>query len=383
MALLSGWTRYRPVTIGPLSSGASTNVNFRITVPFDSDMQTQFQDIRFTDSDGTTLLEQWREAYTESDTAEWWFLVPSVPEAGAELRMYFGNSNASLSSDGEACFPNLFDDFTGDNGDPPDVTKWTISDNAYVQIQSNNLRIQITWTELTHYARSITTLPSGNGVKLRVKRVESGLGFLTSGWQSKHYYKANNSSQRWYYNNGDVAEAVAIGDDTFHTIEIRRVADNDVRYYFDNALHTTASGASVSGNILFEILYTGPNPSGDVTVDWAFMFGLTQDDSAPEIGLGPKVSAAPGCVSWTQKAAAVAAWVLKPICAIIASGIGESEQTYYLTNSKIIVKDFGDMISEQTYYGTSTTIVVHEVDEVNSEQTFYGTGTKIKVRSVA
>lgn len=386
MAWLTNWDRYKEVNLGAMDVSAQTNLNYRITVNYETLMQSEFQDVRFTDSDGETLLDQYREPnYVASSIAYFWIKVPSVPAAGKTLRMYYGNDAASLVSSGADTLP-FFDEFTGDNGDPPDVSKWTVSDNAYVQIQSNDLRIQITWSHLTEDCTSIDTLGVGYGVRVRLKRVKSGLGLVKVGWKDKHYYSADNTTFKWYYNNGSPVDAVDLGDDEWHAIEIHRVSATTLHCYFDNALHTQFLGASVTDSLEITIDYAGANPSGDVTVSDLQVFKLPQDGTVPTHGVGIATQQAGGCVSWSRKLAQAAAWTLLSVCDpanIIPTGSGLSEQVHYHTGSKIKVFDTGGGgLSEQTFYDSSTKIKVTEVSGGESEQAFYGTGTTIKVRSV-
>ena len=74
-------------------------------------MQPDFDDFRFTDNDGTTLLSYWIENYTAAGSAIVWVKVPSI-SASAEktIYMYYGNPSATSAEDGDATF-EFFDDF--------------------------------------------------------------------------------------------------------------------------------------------------------------------------------------------------------------------------------------------------------------------------------
>jgi hypothetical protein len=88
---------------------ASTAV--KMTVTYDADMQTDFEDLRFTDSDGVTLINHWIEQVTVSDNAIVWIQVPTMAaDSVSEVFMYYGNVVAADSSDGAAVF-STFEDF--------------------------------------------------------------------------------------------------------------------------------------------------------------------------------------------------------------------------------------------------------------------------------
>jgi hypothetical protein len=114
----TSWSRRAPVVINN-SGSALTDYQVRVDVTYDADMQPNFNDIRFADSDGSTLLSHWRESYIDSTSAIFWVKVPSVPSGNKTIYMYYGNASIGSASDGTATF-DFFDDFSGD------LSKWTI-----------------------------------------------------------------------------------------------------------------------------------------------------------------------------------------------------------------------------------------------------------------
>lgn len=69
-------------------------------------------DLRFTDSDGMTLIDYWVESYDESgQTAEIYVKVPTIPASYyATIYLYYGNPGVSSSSNGVGTFV-YYDDF--------------------------------------------------------------------------------------------------------------------------------------------------------------------------------------------------------------------------------------------------------------------------------
>lgn len=116
----SSWLYRKPITVDNTSTSTLTNYQAQVSVTYDSHMQSDFDDIRFTDSDGTTLLDHWRETYTTSTSATFWVKVPSIATSStATIYMYYGNSAASSNSNSSLTFlrqidlnssyyPNLF-----------------------------------------------------------------------------------------------------------------------------------------------------------------------------------------------------------------------------------------------------------------------------------
>lgn len=89
------------------------------TIGVDSKTQADFDDIRFTKSDGITPLDYWLECKTNSSTATVWVevgIIPASPST-ATFYIYYGNSSAIYAGNGANTFI-IFDDFErGSNGD--------------------------------------------------------------------------------------------------------------------------------------------------------------------------------------------------------------------------------------------------------------------------
>jgi|GEM_PF-3127661 len=90
------WNLRRPVTITNTTS-AQTDYQVRVVVPRCPEMQSDFDDLRFTTSTGV-LLSHWLEAY-DSTQAIVWVKVPSIPANGSTtIYIYYGNPSASSAS---------------------------------------------------------------------------------------------------------------------------------------------------------------------------------------------------------------------------------------------------------------------------------------------
>ena len=124
MAWLSGgFGKRKKVTLTGGSSGAQTDYQMKFTVAYDSDMQVDFDDLRFTKLDGTTLLDAWLESKVDSTSAVVWVETDTPANTvEADIYMYYGNSGAASDWDGISTFVGHF--FGGDS------TGWTEVDPA-------------------------------------------------------------------------------------------------------------------------------------------------------------------------------------------------------------------------------------------------------------
>lgn len=105
--------------------GLEAPYTVKVVVPYDTDMQADFDDIRFTDNDNVTLLDYWLET-ANATSATFWVEVTDSQEWGTYfmIQMYYGNDEVSTTSNGEDTFL-FYEDWSGESIDP---AKWDIID---------------------------------------------------------------------------------------------------------------------------------------------------------------------------------------------------------------------------------------------------------------
>jgi len=125
MSWLTGWNYRKSITLSR-SSGAVTNYQMKLLVGESSGATGEdvdcgglclstFNDIRFTKSDGTTLLDYWIESITgttPNQLATIWIEFDSIGTSDTTFYMYYGKSDATAASNGANTF-DYFDDFLG------------------------------------------------------------------------------------------------------------------------------------------------------------------------------------------------------------------------------------------------------------------------------
>lgn len=135
---LEGWN-YRKSHMICNSTGAGSNYQVNITtfygsgsdsgsyVYLHSRCQTTFADVRFTDNDGSTLLDICNETCFVSVNATFWVEVQDdLSSQNVTIYIYYGNAEASSVSNGDNTFL-FFDDFLGSS---LNASKWTSSSRA-------------------------------------------------------------------------------------------------------------------------------------------------------------------------------------------------------------------------------------------------------------
>jgi hypothetical protein len=114
----SGWSYRKPITIDN-TKNANTLSNYQVSVTLDTaslisagKLRSDCGDIRFTDSDGQTLLSYWIESGCNSANTKIWVKVPSIPASSTKtIYVYYGNPSATSQSNGYSTF-DFFDDFS-------------------------------------------------------------------------------------------------------------------------------------------------------------------------------------------------------------------------------------------------------------------------------
>ena len=85
--------------------------------------ETDFGDVRFTASDGTTALDYWLEGKVDSDYANFWVKIPTIPAdpGTVTIYIYYGKAGATTTSDLDATAFLFSEHFPGVG---LDVAKW-------------------------------------------------------------------------------------------------------------------------------------------------------------------------------------------------------------------------------------------------------------------
>lgn len=111
----TGFSNRQRVRVVNTDATAYASTAVKIAVTYDSSMQSDFDDLRFTSSDGVTPVPFWIERYTASTDATVWVQVPQLPASDiATVFMYYASSTASNASNGPGTF-DAFDDFEDNN----------------------------------------------------------------------------------------------------------------------------------------------------------------------------------------------------------------------------------------------------------------------------
>ena len=137
-AWLSGWKYRRPITIDNTANPNNLN-HYQVLITLDTHslisagkMEPDCRDIRFTDSDETTVISYWIESGCDTASTRIWVKVPLIPASSNKtIYLYYGNSSAPPGSDGKATFV-FFEDFNDAD------TEWNYSGSGHTYSLSSS-----------------------------------------------------------------------------------------------------------------------------------------------------------------------------------------------------------------------------------------------------
>jgi hypothetical protein len=274
---LSGWGYRKQVTVTNAiasyqtkilvgeSSGASGE-----EVDCGGKCQADFDDLRFTGSDGTTLLDYWIESITgttPNQLATVWVENGATPST--TCYMYYGKADATAVSNGDNTFI-FFDDFPGSS---LNTSKWTSGGTVSVSGGECTMGVGSGWNTITSntvvgvntrfYARSKSTI---------IVDYIGMLGVVKDGYNYHHIMNTAGANTRlWSYKDGanyqDRDSGVA-KDTSYHIWQTCRNSNTNVLFYRDGSLRYTESTTVMTYDAS---IWLGAYNPGQLVADYCFI----------------------------------------------------------------------------------------------------------------
>jgi hypothetical protein len=289
----SQWQYRRNITINNTqNTNTLTDYQVAINLTYDSDIQPDFSDIRFTDSnDG--LLSYWIESKVNSQWAYVWVKVPYIPASStATIYVYYGNTTPVTSlSNGDNTFL-LFDDFLGTS---LNTTKWTVDQGTFAV--SNGV-LNHTTTDDARMHSAIFTDSGGNyRYKMRTKTSSGGIdNAIMSRWNSNGGFYLMNFGQLdlniWKYTGSWTRlnqTSTPFSLNSWYTLEVTVYSpSNTFRVWNKNNTYTAF--VYYSGDTTYTSGRFGIRLNGypDLQVDWIFASKYTSPEPTYSIGAEEK-----------------------------------------------------------------------------------------------
>jgi len=230
------WIKRKAVTIdNTLNPNDLTGYQVQVNVEYDSDMIADFSDLRFTDSDGQTLIPYWVESYVPSDSAVVWVKVPAILASSTKtIYMYYGNPSATSESNPDDTF-DLFLDFTRDGvisyggSQDSDSAQWEIIDDTILRMWGNNWKATMkTLTVAGDGSQAICFDFKSVGVQAEI----NGVGLDIDNSISSNWFYRIYGIQNWGLN--DHYGYTGAGDWQSYTIVLDNFSGDFNRFVFTN-----------------------------------------------------------------------------------------------------------------------------------------------------
>ncbi len=259
MAWLTNWNYRKAVTI---SNSGSSLTDYQVLITIDTaslvtagKLLSSCDDIRFTSSDGSTVLNYWIESGCNTVSTKIWVKIPSIANGSNTIYFYYGYSSATVASDGINTF-NFFEDFAGNSyretgWTNTDATKFSLTNNQLQvtnfynnrsnQAYNNNSRVASIGQNFEMQFDAIGTLGTYNPIAMVGLRSSSVL--TNSGPATFASIWGGGTSGRIYLNYTSSAQALSAG--TFVLAKDGSVNSN--RFYY--TLRSYVSGGTSYDNI--------------------------------------------------------------------------------------------------------------------------------------
>jgi hypothetical protein len=273
---IDGETRRQPIYIVNNNMQELTYYQVEVNIPYDSDMQADFDDIRFVHQDGVTPLNYYLESKTDSVSAKFWVRVPRLPVGLTMVYVYYGNDSLVSASNGDSTFI-LFDDF---NSGVLNTTKWNYSGTI------GFLDGRVSDDVRGAYIQSKTFFDVPFAVDMSLKVNNPGYEAYSSGGYP-HIYNASGSYVAGFgwYAEGSYDRYVAIGGGSRVWANgsnrglVAGIMRNSWSVFADKQIHETSGvrnfkdvlGTGSSGYVRFFAKATTSSYIGDVDIDWVFV----------------------------------------------------------------------------------------------------------------
>jgi len=279
----SQFNKRKKITINSSPDGELVNYPILFTILYESEMQIDFDDVRFNESDGS-YIPYWIESKIDSSTSEIWIKTNIPASGGKDIYMYYGNVQLTKNDDSSDIF-ELFDHFEGSS---VDTNIW----NVYGAPTVTNSEVIV--AGIGTYISSKNSYTGGYGVRTKAKVGDDLTGWMWVGFETTPGGSADINCTTAFSRSDTVTYFVAIsGNETIATIhDYIELTDED--YHIASAMRTGTvdkfkldGGSWITGdyptNIARYLDINGYNSS--LVVDWVLIRKYTLNEPITEIGI--------------------------------------------------------------------------------------------------
>jgi hypothetical protein len=286
---LTGWSYRKSHVINP-ASGAGTNYQVMIIAHYGSGTdggadvylnqhcRTDFGDVRFTKSDGTTLLDYWMESKVDGDYAVFWVEVADdLSTNPATIYIYYGKSDATTTSNGDNTFI-FFDHFPGT---ALDLNKWVVRQGDVSVANSELILSGTSGTRGLIDGLVSFSINKALHVRARANSTVNNQGHFCSMRKSGDWnyragdmfgYNVTNQIQYETWDAGSYTKTTAITVSTFDSYHVYKITwkAGESKGYQDDVLKVTHT-TNVPTVDMVVVFYEAFTADHDLYIDWVFV----------------------------------------------------------------------------------------------------------------
>ncbi|MGF3585264.1 MAG: DUF2341 domain-containing protein, partial [Thermoplasmatota archaeon] len=139
------WSRMKPIQLTNNVGNPLLNYAVKLIIDYDSDMQSDYDDLRFKHEGSTTWLDYWIESQS-STQATVWVKVPMIPTGTSNMYLFYGNPSAQGQSD----FYSVFTDWTPKEWNDFQISFHAGNEGAWdPDVEYGNNRFLVAWEQGT------------------------------------------------------------------------------------------------------------------------------------------------------------------------------------------------------------------------------------------
>jgi len=297
-----GWAdgnflKRRPIEIN--STENFTDFQVKLNITYDSDMQPDFDDLRFYASDDTTKLPYWIEEKSDSNWAVVWIKGNWTTNNGTQAYLYYGNASATSESNAT----EVFEWFIGAEGN-------TLIDSGYTKrsllgtspsttITANNNQVNWTFTSAGSGHEALLFTETNTPFTIHIENATGvdnfGVAFFLSNTQDGYGAWLDWTSNEYRYYNfetaGDVSPSPVSGfDGTTSDIDVEVISNSNIKIYDDgvSVLNSTTS-VTKYGNL--SGIYA--SQTGGTSSFFKFAYARKYAETEPTYSIGNEEGIAP------------------------------------------------------------------------------------------
>jgi hypothetical protein len=281
---LAGWTYRKAVTLSR-ASGQVADYQMKLlvgessgatgeNVDCEGHCASDFDDLRFTASDGTTLLPYWIESITgttPNQLATVWIKFDSIGTSDTTFYLYYGNASAPAVSNGVNTFI-FFDDFErGSDGDTVGGD-WTES-TAHCHISteqdignvagffgSRGLKVLGASGSYAECCVSLAGQSQVYAIRLKVYKETAAIFYISHGNGTKRFFVRADTSEDIEYSDGTWHDTGSnVSADAWFTLGIANIdfTGGTFDIYYDDALVESSIGMHASATTTNTVAVVG------------------------------------------------------------------------------------------------------------------------------